>query len=1092
VVVVPSGKPAAAEARVRAVGGTVEVAAGGLVQATVDPDELGRLAADASVRYVRPPLPHAVSSVKAQSAALSHIPAWGFNGYGGAGVKIAIVDLGFAGYQSAQASGDLPKSLTAVDDCDGGLTTGTNHGTAVAEIVHDIAPDAQLYLICIGSEVELAQAEAYAESQGVSIISHSVLWFDTSRGDGSGAPGSPDATVAKAQAAGILWVNAAGNQAQQHWSGSFIDTNLDGWNEFSGNDEGNAFFVGANSLACVTLKWDAWPTTTQDYDLYILRVSDNSLFAGSFNDQSAGGIPPTEDTCFFNNGPTQLFYAAIQKFSATMTPRFDLFVFGNAGPFQYETAAGSVVEPASSPAAMAVGAACWNGAGLEDFSSQGPTIDGTTKPDITGFDGVSTRTYGGGNTACTTGFFGTSAATPDVAAAAALVKQAHPGFSVGELRDFLQSNAVDEGPAGDDTQWGWGKLSIPLPPSVSGFEPLSGTIATPLVIHGDNLGHATGAKLNGVPLQITADSRTQITAKLPAASVSGPVTVTTGEGTATSAGSFNVTPTITGLSPSAATVGSHVRINGSGLAGATGVTFNGLSAGAPTILSPTSVQVAVPALATSGPVVVTLAGGGMATSPSPFTVRPSLTGFAPASGHWGDSVVLSGGGLGGATAVSFNGTNASSFHVDDPGHITATVPVGASIGFVSVTTPSGVVRSAAQFAVLPGIDDFSPHHDLPLAHVTITGKAFTGLTSVTFNGLRASARLLSPTSIDAVVPAAATSGPIAVTTRGGTATTAGDFAVMPKITSFSPASARVGTILNVSGGGFGGTTSVSINGVDAAFTIVSPASLRVTVPSQATDGPIRIQTPAGFALSSTSFKVLASVTGFAPASGPWGQSVTLNGGGLGGASAVSFNGTNALSFHVDNPGQITATVPDGATSGSVSVTMPSGVVHSSTQFSVLPTVDDYSTDSGLPLTHVTITGTGFTGLTAVKFNGVGATAHLLSPTSIDAVVPASATSGPIAVTTHGGTAAGASFAVLPVVQSFSPQTGKVGAVITVHGGGFGDVTGVSFGGTPATTFTVVSATLLHATVPAGAANGPIGVQTLAGPATSSTSFTVIP
>jgi hypothetical protein len=453
--------------------------------------------------------------------------------------------------------------------------------------------------------------------------------------------------------------------------------------------------------------------------------------------------------------------------------------------------------------------------------------------------------------------------------------------------------------------------------------------------------------------------------------------------------------------------------------------------------------------------------------------------------------VLSGGGLGGATAVSFNGTNASSFHVDDPGRITATVPVGASIGFVSVTTPSGVVRSTTQFAVTPEISEFSPHGDLPLAHVTITGTAFTGLTSVTFNGTRATARLLSPTSIDATVPAAATSGPIAVTTRGGTATSAGDFSVLPKISSFSPSSAKVGTILNVSGGGFGGTMSVRIDGVDAAFTIASPTSLHVTVPSQATDGPIRVQTPAGFALSSTSVKVLPSVTGFAPASGPWGQSVVLSGGGLGGATAVSFNGTSA-SFHVDNPGQITATVPDGATSGSVSVTTPSGVVHGSTQFSVLPTVDDFSPHSGLPLAHVTITGAGFTGLTAVKFNGVGATAHLLSPTSIDAVVPASATSGPIAVTTHGGTTVGASFAVLPVVRSFSPQTGKVGAVITVHGGGFGDVTGVSFGGTPATTFTVVSATQLHATLPAGAANGPIGVQTLAGSATSSTSFTVSP
>jgi hypothetical protein len=131
-------------------------------------------------------------------------------------VKVAIIDLGFAGYADRQAEGDLPASLATVDYCAGEFATTEPHGTAVAEIVHEMAPDAELTLICIDSEVTLGQAKDYAKANGIRIVNHSVGWFNAVRGDGGrlrhDRRDRPDA-----RAAGILW-SRGGNQAHDHWS----------------------------------------------------------------------------------------------------------------------------------------------------------------------------------------------------------------------------------------------------------------------------------------------------------------------------------------------------------------------------------------------------------------------------------------------------------------------------------------------------------------------------------------------------------------------------------------------------------------------------------------------------------------------------------------------------------------------------------------------------------------------------------------------------------------------------------------------------------------------------------------------------------
>jgi subtilisin family serine protease len=456
-------RPAAARALVARLGGRVDASYGRLIEAVVPGAALAAIGRDRAVQYAREPVRAVPEAVRGEGIGASGASSWHRSGLRGAGAKIAVVDLGFRGWRDSRRNGELPASTVAVDFCRGGLdgTNALNHGTAVAEIVAEMAPAARLYLICAQTVAALGQAKDYARAQGIQIVNHSASWFNVGRGDDSGGPDTPTGIVADARAAGILWVNAAGNRAQQHWSGTFFDLDADSWNEFAPGDEGNTILLGANQQTCAALRWDSWPVTALDYDLYLTRANDGSPVASSTNAQS-GSQPPTELVCHVNTtGVAQLYALGIRRHNAAdPSPRFDLFVY--PGPnLEYQVGEGSVTEPGSSSFALAVGAVCWRTSGLEAFSSRGPTIDGRTKPDLTGPDWVSSFSYGPFNgCGAQTGFGGTSAATPHVAGAAALVKGANPSFGPNELQAYLESHAIDLGAPGRDASYGAGKLAL--------------------------------------------------------------------------------------------------------------------------------------------------------------------------------------------------------------------------------------------------------------------------------------------------------------------------------------------------------------------------------------------------------------------------------------------------------------------------------------------------------------------------------------------------------------------------------------------------------------------------------------------------------
>jgi len=233
--------------------------------------------------------------------------------------------------------------------------------------------------------------------------------------------------------------------------------------------------------------------------------------------------------------------------------------------------------------------------------------------------------------------------------------------------------------------------------------------------------------------------------------------------------------------------------------------------------------------------------------------------------------------------------------------------------------------------------------------------------------------------------------------------------------------------------------------------------------------------------------VLSSVV---PTSGPaaGNNDVTLNGSGFSGVTAVSFGSHPALSYVVNSTIRITAVAPPGSGSVPVTVKTPSGTSNPITYtYAALPTLTSLAPSQGPSSggTSVVLTGTGFSGATAVTFGSTPATGYSVnSATQITAVAPAGTGSVPVTVTTVGGTSNPVvyTYVTAPVITSLSPVQGPVsdGTSVTINGMGLTTTTAVNFGAVPAS-FTVLSDTSLVALAPAGPAGPvPVYVVTLGG------------
>jgi subtilisin family serine protease len=463
---------------------------GRLLQGWLPIEVLESLAAGEEVRLIRRPaepvLLELPSAPTTTTEALGVINAanWHAAGFTGSGVKVGVIDAGFLGYTSLLGS-ELPATVVARNFVDGesqSQVDGTSaHGTACTEIIHDIAPGAALYLAKIATNVDLQEAVAWLkDTHHIDIISTSLGWFNQTPGDGTGEFAD---LVRQARNAGILWATAAGNSRDEHWGGPFYDPDNNGFHNFDSTQEvnyfgpgdGYAYLIPSGYTIEAYLRWNDWTYVNQDYSLHLMRWTGTKWKLVTISNQSQTGAPgqtPTEEISYVTSAyPDAAYGFAIYQENGNRPVNFEFFAINIASLDKFVYAR-SLVNLADAPGAITVAA-------LDVippypqmyYSSEGPTngpggaeTGGFVKPNISGYTNVTTQSY--------PLFNGTSAATPHVSGAAALVAGAYPSFTPDQIQTYLQDNAIDMGAPGMDTVYGSGRLYLGNPPGPPQLLPL--------------------------------------------------------------------------------------------------------------------------------------------------------------------------------------------------------------------------------------------------------------------------------------------------------------------------------------------------------------------------------------------------------------------------------------------------------------------------------------------------------------------------------------------------------------------------------------------------------------------------------------------
>ncbi len=669
--------------------------------------------------------------------------------------------------------------------------------------------------------------------------------------------------------------------------------------------------------------------------------------------------------------------------------------------------------------------------------------------------------------------------------------------------------------------------------------PLGG--GNPVTINGTGFTGATTVDFGqGNPAAITNVTSTSITATAPAGSGTVHITVTTPGGiSATSSAdqyTYEPAPTVTGISPNAGTLAANnITITGTGFASPASVSVGGTPATNVDVITPTQITATVPAENTGTvDVIVTTPGGPSATNSADhysYDPIPAVTGLSPSDGPLAGttSVTITGHDFTGATAVSFGSTAAVSFSVVSSTKITATSPADAVPGAVpvTVTTPGGVSTGGPEFSYIsaPAVTGISPSAG-PLSGgptVTITGTGFTGATVVQFGGANASnVTVVSDTTITASPPShAAAAVDVTVTTPAGgmSGTSSSDrytYELAPAVTSLNPSAGPLsaGTVVTITGRGFGDATGVQFGNSTASFTITSATTINATAPAGSPGATAVTVTGPGGTSTVTGVYTYDSVptsTSVNPSAGPLGgtNQVTIAGSYFViGATTVTFGANSATQISVNSAGtQLTATVPAGSGTVPITVTTPGGSTNlpGAYTYDPAPTVTSVTPNGG-PLhgtNQITVAGTNFiSGATSVTFGSNAATQISVDPTGTVITATAPAGSGVVAVTveTPGGSATlqtAYTYTTAPVIGTVEPAAGPLtgGNSVIITGANFAGATAndITFGSNNATSATVNANGSITATVPAGAAGSvKVTVTTASGTSTLPNGYTYQP
>ena len=499
-----------------------------IVQADVPADQVAALAADSDVDQVReprlvtrPPVPvrrrpevgPGFGPVVGQNVTLANAAAWQSAGIDGS-VKVGIIDYFDLGLWNPVESGPVPDSAhrfcldtsPQAELCRPGNNNGVNdgdgyeHGVAVAQVIRDVAPAAELFIATVGTVSDLQAAIDWFAANGVGILTRSLGAAYDGPGDGTGPlAGVVDSATAK----GIVWFNSTGNDAADGYArvvvgdlaatGGYVDFDngpgIDTWLRISGD--------------CVLLdgmRWSDWGLPASQRTDYAIEVwspktdpdaahgenfnPSDLAFLGAIDAKQGQGAPPLEgaddvicppNTFGFAEG---IAYVRVQRKPGTPTDGPpDVLEVGlgsgylELGRSQAAYSAAKPVVDSRSPQLIAVGAIDpANGSGspqaIASYSSQGPTNDGRIKPDVSAPSCVVNSLYPD----C---FNGTSAASPTAAGVAALLLDAgiaQPGPALAAaVRHFTVDRNAAQGslaaPDGPDNKYGVGQVVLPAPPT---------------------------------------------------------------------------------------------------------------------------------------------------------------------------------------------------------------------------------------------------------------------------------------------------------------------------------------------------------------------------------------------------------------------------------------------------------------------------------------------------------------------------------------------------------------------------------------------------------------------------------------------------
>ncbi len=396
---------------------------------------------------------------------------WHRAGYDGSGVKIAVFDIQWFQVELLDEQLDL-EVLGQTHDCrvhrscepaidsirpDFSFETG-GHGVACAEVVHGIAPGAELHLVRVNGLTTLENAVSWAIREDIDIVTMSMSFFNESFYDGTGAISREANRLTNA---GILLVASAGNYARQHHWDDFRDVNLDRRHDFPWGTHYLPIDLPSGSTT-ISLIWDDYHSCgATDLDAYVYNMQGN-LVGKSTQTQDVDdeeNCRPVESVSA-RAEKSGWHFLVVYRAAGTEDVRFD--ILSRAGTIYQSHRDRSLTDPGSHPSVFTVGAVRADGYRFNDtesFSSEGPSHGGANKPDIAGPDGLTTSTYG------LHGFYGTSAATPAVAASIALLMDEDPSLNPFAAARKLQQHAMDPTPTWTkyDQTTGAGLARLPPP-----------------------------------------------------------------------------------------------------------------------------------------------------------------------------------------------------------------------------------------------------------------------------------------------------------------------------------------------------------------------------------------------------------------------------------------------------------------------------------------------------------------------------------------------------------------------------------------------------------------------------------------------------